>query len=143
VYTHRTLRRQAWKLAWRNLHAPLVVNGSIGLNPAGAQCVNVPNAYWDELGLPAFYGNAAEWVGRADASRVWLPASERLWVFAGDVAVIGASGDFPEGHVVLVLDASRSPYIGVQQNSPAGSPVGLCRLSPSLPSGFIRVRRGA
>ncbi len=118
----------------------LLQNGSIGANPNGAQCVDIPNTYWQRFGVEAWYGNASDWLGKGDQRRRWLPAEPGLRLLSGDVFVLGRSVDTPEGHVGLVVDGSKSPYLAVEQNYPTGSLVHMCRRYVGDAAGFVRLR---
>ncbi len=138
--SRRARRLAAWSLTWRRLGEGVLQNGSIGLNPNGAQCVDIPNSYWERFGVGAWFGNACDWVGQGDGRRLWLPSRPGLRVLAGDVFVLGSSVNTPEGHVGLVLDGSMSPYVASEQNYPTGSPLHLCRRYVGDAAGFVRLR---
>jgi hypothetical protein len=137
----RHLRRTAWGL-WRDVGGLFITaNGSLGENPSGAQCVNVPNFLWDRLGIPQLFGNAADWVGSRSYHTKWLVMGEGLRLFAGDVVVWSSDGAPPDGHVDVVLDGSRVPFLGMDQNYPLGSPVHLQSHIKNGAAGVIRVVR--
>lgn len=141
MYTRTRLRKAAWRIAWNHLGLYMLRDGAAGTNPNGAQCVNLPACYWEQLGLEAVWGNAAAWVGYESKSLMWLPVGTLPRGQAGDVAVIPAGPLTPEGHVVLILDGSRTPYMGAELNYPTGSPVELCHRQISDAAGVLRVRR--
>jgi hypothetical protein len=134
----RRRREAAWAFYREHVGGYLLRNGSIGDNPNGAQCVNVANTYWETIGFLSMFGNAGDWVGRRTQSLAWLPARSGISVRAGDVAVFPVGGVHPDGHVALVLDGSRFPWVGLQQNSPTGSPVVLCSYYDRDAAGFLR-----
>lgn len=129
---------------WRVFHqlrgTYLTENGNLGTNPAGAQCVNPCNAVFHVLGAPGMYGNASSWVGKADVYRDWIdgPSIKRLQV--GDIAVFRPELVGPNGHVDVVLDGSRSPYAGMDQNWPIGSPVAEVWHHREALAGVLRVK---
>ena len=128
---------------WSVLGTSVVQNGSLGENPNFSQCVNIPNDFWLRFGVPAVSGDAGDWVGYCDRYRQWHAVRSSYPPRAGDVAVLARGPLTPEGHVVLVLDGSRAPYIGAEENYPTGSPVSLCSRYRSDAAGFLRlVRRG-
>lgn len=115
-------------------------NGQLGPNPAGAQCVNPCNAVFQALGAPGLYGNASTWIGRDDDYRDWIGGPSIIRLQVGDIAVFRTALVGPNGHVDVVLDGSRSPYAGMDQNWPLGSPVAeVWHYRESL-AGVLRVR---
>jgi hypothetical protein len=115
-----------------------LTNGAVGGNPNGAQCVNVPNDLWDSLGGQSLYGNAADWVGVRRRWLGWLPMTLDLRVRAGDTLVIPASGNTPDGHVAVVLDGSKDPFLTLSQNYPTGTDCQLRRFDRSVAVGVLR-----
>lgn len=139
--THGGQRRIAvWHVFHRLRGTYLDVNGALGPNPAGAQCVNVCNAVFDALGVPGVFGNASDWIGFHDEHRGWIdgPSIERLTV--GDVAVFRPEIVGPNGHADVVLDGSRTPYAGMDQNWPLGSPVSEVWHHREALAGVLRVK---
>lgn len=119
----RYMRRTAWRM-YRDLAGrALLVNGGLGANPAGAQCVNVPNELWRRVGAPQLYGNASNFLRQWGYGVEWFDMSSRLRLRAGDVVVWSAGSAPPDGHVDVVLDGSREPWLGLDQNFPLGSVV--------------------
>lgn len=123
---------------WRGVY--LIGGGTAGPNPSGNQCTNVPNVYWQSLGLPSKFGSASDWIGADDEFREWKPLSDLLRLETGDVAVFKVSASGPSGHVDLVLDGSKVPYAGLDQNWPIGAPVAEVWHMPTDLAGILRVR---
>jgi hypothetical protein len=117
------MKRSAWALSRTLDGLSVTANGSLGTNPNGPQCVNVPNALWELVGAEERYGNAVDWLGVSSARVRWFSFSPRLRLRAGDVAVWGSSPSAPFGHVDVVLDGSTDPFLGLDQNYPIGSVV--------------------
>jgi hypothetical protein len=136
--TRRRRRRAAWSCYRGVAGRYLYTNGEIGVNPDGAQCVNVLNTYWASLGIPSRFGNAGDWVGRPTRYLRWLPSTPGVRVVAGDAACISASGAYPNGHVALVLDGSETPLVVMGQNSPTGTPCQLAGMNPYEIAGYLR-----
>lgn len=118
----------------------LTANGSLGPNPAGAQCVNVCNEYWRRVGATQHHGNAGDWLNLRSRSQKWLPMSTGLRLRSGDCVVFAAGPLTPDGHVDIVLDGARTPYLGLDQNWPTGSPIELREHYQEMAAGAIRVR---
>jgi hypothetical protein len=135
------LRRRAWQLSADLVGVPLTRNGTLGENPSGLQCVNLPNTHWARLGLPSWYGNASDWIGRSDEWREWRPWSRAMRLWSGDVCVFVPGGNIAsDGHVDVVLDG-RDPYwLGLDVNYPTGSPCELRRHMRVEIAGHIRCR---
>lgn len=135
------LRKAAWRFTRENVGHPLSRNGTLGENPAGLQCVNVPNDYWAALGLESWSDNAIDWIGRSDAYREWLPMGGWQRIHSGDVGVLHPGGDVsPFGHVVLLLDGTRLPPLCIEQDWPVGSVCQLGGHQRELYAGVVRVR---
>lgn len=134
------LRLLAWRV-WRSLQGSYLTVGAEGLeDPAGAQCTHVPNYLWRRAGAGQLFGDASSWVGRAPGGTEWIPASGLLRLRAGDVVVFYPSTVGQHGHVDVVLNGSKVPWVGMDQNWPIGSPVSKVRHSRSQVAGVIRVR---
>jgi hypothetical protein len=135
---HVKLRRRAWNFYRRVEGTELLTNGTIGLNPNGAQCVNVANEWFRLNGATAIGGNADAFVGASTGAFQWhaLAANERPHV--GDVLVWGASADMPDGHVSLCLDGAQDPLKSLDENYPLGS---LVHVQDHLLSGIAGVIR--
>ena len=140
MFPHRRRRRHAWTFAHTWAGKYLTHNGTLGENPNGAQCVNVPNGFWATLGVPAVVGNASEWAGYQDGHRTWLPWSSELAPVVGDCVVFRVGVADPDGHVALVLDGTKTPPFSLMQNYPTGCPVQLCELLQIGVEGIIRLR---
>lgn len=134
------LRRWVWAFRGEHRGTFLTVNGRLGDNPAGAQCVNVPNGLYRSLGVPSIVGNAADWVGFSDSYREWLDTSSGLRLLVGDVAVFRPDIVGVNGHVDIVLDGSRRPYEGLDQNWPLGAPVVEVFHHEAALAGVVRLR---
>jgi hypothetical protein len=134
------LKRAAWRYWWAGQGGLVTLNGRLGENPYGAQCVNIPNGLWEDLGVGSLSGNASEWVGFSDDVRKWVRSSPGSRPHVGDAFVMGASGGRPDGHTGVVLDGSRWPFLGMGQNSPTGSGLELCRYFGTDVAGYIRLR---
>lgn len=115
-------------------------NGAMGANPNGAQCVNLANCFWESVGRGALSGNAGTWVGVENEWLRWIPLGHEVALNAGDVFVLADGPLTPEGHVGIVLDASRTPYMGAELNYPTGSPVQLCNRYRNDAAGFLRLK---
>lgn len=136
----REQRMRTWAFARATIGAFLVRNGSLGINPYGAQCVNVPNCFWQRLGLPAIEGNAGDWVGILAAGRRWIQSGAGRRPEAGDCLVFPPSPSMPFGHVDITLDGhGRGLVLGVDQNFPIGSPCSQVWHDLGLVAGWIRV----
>lgn len=134
------VRLTTWR-AWRRLQGTYLTVGAQGLeDPAGAQCTHVPNYLWRRLGVGQLFGNASSWVGRAPFGADWVPASELLRLRAGDTVVFSPALVGTDGHVDVVLNGSRDPWVGMDQNWPIGSPVSRVRHGRDQVAGVIRVR---
>lgn len=134
------LRRQAWRMARELRGVYLTANGSLGPNPSGAQCVNVCNEFWRRVGASQHHGNATDWLSTPGRGQRWLPMSTSLRLRAGDCVVFASGPLSPEGHVDIVLEGSRRPYLGLDQNWPTGAPVELREHFQEQAAGVIRIR---
>lgn len=132
--------RRVWSFARMTVGELVTANGSLGENPSGAQCVNICNLWWAHNGASQLYGNASDWVGVRTASLEWLPMRHSRRLRAGDVAVFHPSSSAPDGHVDVVLDGSRIPYLGLDQNWPLGAAVSFVEHDRELLAGLIRYR---
>lgn len=116
-------RQVAWDLAHLLSGQPYSWNYT-GPNPAGVECVNVPNAFRRVLGLPQIHGNASAWWEHQDGETINFPGYEAARLLAGDIVVYPVSADRPDGHVQLVLDGHSPRNLTVlEENSPEGAPV--------------------
>lgn len=130
----------AWAIA-RMLRGTYYAMNGHQLNEAGAQCVNVPNAYRAALGVGVWFGDASSWIGREDAVTRWTPMSPRVRLESGDVVVWRNLGGGPAGHTALVVDGQLvGAELLLQQNNPLGAPCTLERYDTRAASGFLRVR---
>lgn len=109
-------------------------------DPAGAQCTHVPNEYWRRVGAGQLFGDAASWVAQTPAGCVNLPLVDGLTLMAGDVVVFRPEAVGADGHVDVVLDGSRRPWLGMDQNWPLGAPVSKVWHARESASRVIRVR---
>lgn len=137
---HKRLQHLAWGMARTWAGHPLISNGTLGPNENGPQCTNVPNTFYALQGMAAVPGDAADWAGFHDSDREWVGRHDNLQLRVGDVAVFGRSAETPFGHVDLVLDGSRLPYLGLDQDWPWGAPVSYVRHMRASIAGVIRVR---
>lgn len=133
------MRLKTWEFYWETRGAFLFGNGSLGRNPYGAQCVNLPNDFWATMGIPSIAGNASEWVGAEDAYRKWVPATTPIRMVHGDVCVFRPEWVGPNGHVSIVLDGRRSLVATFDQNWPLGSPVSEVWHHPASVAGVLRI----
>lgn len=109
---------------WREMGGTFLMAGAFGLpDPAGAQCTHVPNEYWRRVGAGQLFGIAASWMEQTPIGCVALPLTDGLVLLAGDVVVFRPETVGVDGHVDVVLDGSRRPWLGMDQNWPLGSPV--------------------
>jgi hypothetical protein len=119
------LRTAAWDLGRLYAGRDVIYNGP-DVNPAGAQCVNVPNEFRRMLGLTWWEGNASSWAGPGMDRAVWIPAEYLVEPLAGDVAVFLGSPYSEYGHTALVLDGSHAPMVTLaEQDYPIGAGVSL------------------
>lgn len=135
---HRRKVRVVWELAREIAGTHLVRNGSAGMNPNGAQCVNVPNVWLEKLKLDWIPGNAVDFIGYSRHALLWIPGDRLGRARAGDIAVFKPELVGPEGHVDVVLDGSKAPYIGLDQNWPPGNGVSYISHDLSDLAGVIR-----
>ena len=134
------MRRATWSFQREVSRTFLERNGTLGVNPAGAQCVNVPNSFWETFQLEAVPGDAWQFEGYEDAARHYVPHINIGPYLVGDVLVFARSSLYPLGHVAVVLDGSRGRLLTLSQNVPPGEPVHEVRFPRKLPVGLIRLR---
>jgi CHAP domain len=102
-------------------------DGQYGPNPYGAQCVNVANAWCQNLGIEGFPGNAANFEFDSHPDCDWIPQAQGQVPLPGDIIVWKANGPYyklPNGHVALKDDtaAGYNTFYSFDQNWPLGSP---------------------
>lgn len=136
--TELKLRRKVWKFARYMMGKAPDYNGTVGPNPAGAQCVNLCNYWFAVLGVSQFSGNAVDWVGAHTANVKWHEMNGGLRLRHGDVAVFTGAGYSPEGHVAVVMDGSKDPVETLDLNFPEGSRIELREHYRSGMAGCLR-----
>lgn len=133
------LRIATWR-TWRRLRGVYLTVGAQGLeDPNGIQCTHVPNYLWRRLGVGQLFGDASSWIGRAPVGAHWIEASELTRMRVGDVAVFTPALVGVDGHVDVVLDGSREPWVGMDENWPIGAPVSRVLHARDQVAGVIRV----
>lgn len=119
-------------------------DGSMGANPYGAQCVNLPNVWMQNIGAEQFPGNAATFEFDSHPDCDWIPNTPTNYPMPGDIVVWAASSaaGLPYGHVDLGLQgANVNNFTGFDQNWPLNSPCHSEWHNYNDVAGFLRPRK--
>lgn len=119
-------------------------DGSYGPNPYGAQCVNLPNVWMQNIGAEQFPGNAGSFEYDSHPDCDWIPNTPTNYPMPGDVVVWAASSaaGLPYGHVdVAEQGAGVNNFTGFDQNWPLGSPCHSQWHNYNDVAGFLRPRK--
>lgn len=97
-------------------------SGVFGPNPAGPQCVNVPNTWAHRVGRGAFEGNAVDFIGQRPRGWRWVSNGPTNVPRRGSVVVFFGPETGELGHVDVFLFGTQHFLVGLDQNWPDGSP---------------------
>lgn len=119
-------------------------DGTLGPNPYGAQCVNLPNTWMANIGADQFPGNAASFEYDSHPDCDWIANTPANFPFPGDVVVWAANSNagLPYGHVDMGLQgANVNNFTGFDQNWPLNSPCHSVWHNYNDVAGFLRCRK--
>lgn len=133
-------RRAAWYVYRHLMGTYPAMNGTLGVNPSGAQCVNLANLWFAWEGAGQRYGNAYEFAGYSTRSVEYRVMSSRTRLRVGDVVIYPQSVGRPMGHVAVILDGAKQAPLAMGLNSPDGSPVQLAEVLAADLEGYLRIR---
>jgi len=98
------------------------VDGALGPDPYGAQCVCVVNEWCKEIGVEAFAGNAADFEFDSHPDCEWIGNTSANYPLPGDIVVWARSPSLPYGHVAIAeAGATINGFSAFTQNWPYGS----------------------
>lgn len=128
----------------RYMGTKLPDDGTMGPNPYGAQCVDLPNEWCVNLGIEQFPGNASSFEFDSHPDCDYIPNTPTSVPMPGDIVVWAASSaaGLPYGHVDIALKgASVNNFTGFDQNWPLNSPCHAEWHTYNDVAGYLRPRR--
>lgn len=125
----------------RHLGLYVTDDGSLGPNPAGAQCVNWPNLWCEHLGIELLPGDAGTFIYDNHPDCDWVANEPMNCPERGAIVVWGESALLPFGHVDVCVWSTVYELCGSDQNWPEGSPVHIQMHNYSGVAGWLMPRK--